>query len=95
MHDIPLQSSHATSPEVPNRISGKSHMPPASDRPDIEAARIRDALGRPVMRTVRDREGRVILNPGDLILHASIERARASRVLDRLLESAYRSSARR
>lgn len=47
------------------------------------------------MRTVRDREGRVILNPGDLILHASIERARASRVLDRLLESAYRSSARR
>lgn len=51
--------------------------------------RINRALGRPVTRVILDPADNVLLNTGELITHAAIERARAAGVLDVLLDSVF------
>lgn len=53
----------------------------------LEDRRIRLALGRTVNRVILDRQDQPILNPGDIITHESIERARGEDALDMLLAS--------
>ncbi|MEK8089649.1 PRC-barrel domain-containing protein [Thermithiobacillus plumbiphilus] len=55
-----------------------------------EQQRINDALGRPTTRVILDRADNVILNTGEIITHAAVERARAAGVLSVLLDSAYK-----
>lgn len=57
---------------------------------ELEERRIRAALGRPVTRVILDRQDSVILNVGELITHAAIERSRSEEVLDVLLDSVYK-----
>lgn len=52
-------------------------------------ARIRQALGRPVMRAILDADDRVLLRAGDIITHHAVESARAAGALDLLLDSVY------
>lgn len=54
-----------------------------------EQKRINDALGRPTTRVILDPSDTVILNTGDLITHAAIDRAREAGALDVLLDSVY------
>ena len=54
-----------------------------------EQKRINDALGRPTTRVILDPNDHVILNTGDLITHAAIDRAREANVLEVLLSSVY------
>ena len=52
-------------------------------------SKIENALGRPVTRVILAQDDSVILNTGDLITHAAIERARQEDALDMLLDSVY------
>jgi uncharacterized protein YrrD len=54
---------------------------------NLEAQRIKGALGRPVNRVIFDSQDQVLLNQGDLVTHQSIEAARQADVLDILLDS--------
>ncbi len=54
-----------------------------------EQRHINDALGRPTTRVILDPNDHVILNTGDLITHAAIDRARAAGALEVLLSSVY------
>jgi uncharacterized protein YrrD len=54
-----------------------------------EQAKINHALGRPTTRVILDRNDDVILNTGDIITHAAVERARSAGVLPVLLDSVY------
>ena len=51
---------------------------------------IEDAVGRPVTKVFLDLEDRVILDLGDLITHAAIQRAHDAGSLDTLLGSVYK-----
>jgi uncharacterized protein YrrD len=51
---------------------------------------IEDAVGRPVTKVFLDLEDRVILDLGDLITHAAIQRAHDAGSLDSLLGSVYK-----
>ena len=51
---------------------------------------IEDAVGRPVTKVFLDLEDRVILDLGDLITHAAIQRAHEAGALDSLLGSVYK-----
>jgi uncharacterized protein YrrD len=53
-------------------------------------AAIEDAVGRPVTKVVLDLQDDVILDLGDLITHAAIQRAHDAGALDTLLGSVYR-----
>lgn len=55
----------------------------------MEEKRIKGALGRPVTRVILDLKDEVILNVGELITHQAINIARASDVLEVLLDSVY------
>jgi uncharacterized protein YrrD len=68
--------------ETANELQGRSAEV-------IEEQRIRGALGRPVTRVILDQNDNVILNVGELITHQAINSARASDVLDQLLNSVY------
>ncbi|CAM4079874.1 hypothetical protein [Deinococcus marmoris] len=54
----------------------------------IQERRIRGVLGRPLTRTLLDRQDQVIAREGTLITHALTEQAQAAGVLDLLLDSA-------
>lgn len=56
---------------------------------EAEQAQINRALGRPVTRVILDQSDHIILNTGDLITHAALNRAREAGVLDVLLDSVY------
>jgi len=56
---------------------------------EYERKAINNALGRPVTRVILDRSDHVVLNLGELITHAAIDRARAAGVLHVLLDSVY------
>jgi hypothetical protein len=51
---------------------------------------ISDAIGRPVTKVILDREDNVVLNLGDIITHAAIQRAHESGGLDSLMSSVYK-----
>lgn len=51
--------------------------------------KIRYAIGRPVTRVILAQDDTVILNTGDIITHAAIERAKNSEALDILLNSVF------
>jgi uncharacterized protein YrrD len=51
---------------------------------------IEDAVGRPVTKVILDLEDQVILDLGDLITHAAIQRAHDAGALDTLLGSVYK-----
>jgi len=53
-------------------------------------AAIEDAVGRPVTKVVLDLQDEVILDLGDLITHAAIQRAYDAGALDTLLGSVYK-----
>jgi uncharacterized protein YrrD len=53
-------------------------------------AAIEDAVGRPVTKVVLDLQDEVILDLGDLITHAAIQRAYEAGALDTLLGSVYK-----
>jgi len=55
----------------------------------LEERRMKQALGRPVNRIILDQQDNVILNPGDIITHHAIERARQANVVDILFSSVY------
>lgn len=52
---------------------------------EVQEARIRDALGRPVTRVILAPDDRVILNVGEVVTHRAVQEARAAGVLDLLL----------
>ena len=54
-----------------------------------EQKHINDALGRPTTRVILDPNDHVILNTGDLITHAAINKARDAGILEVLLSSVY------
>jgi len=54
-----------------------------------EQKKINNALGRPTTRVILDPQDHVILNTGDLITHAAIDRSREAGVLEVLLDSVY------
>lgn len=68
---------------VKERMTGVAHRAPDAG----EDPRIRRALGRPVTRAILDDADEVILGPGEIVTHGAVERARASGVLDMLLDS--------
>jgi hypothetical protein len=51
---------------------------------------IEDAVGRPVTKVILDLEDKVILDLGDIITHAAIQRADEAGALDSLLSSVYK-----
>ena len=51
---------------------------------------IEDAVGRPVTKVMLDLEDRVILDLGDLITHAAVQRAHDAGALDSLLASVFK-----
>jgi hypothetical protein len=53
-------------------------------------AAIEDAVGRPVTKVILDLQDEVILDLGDLITHAAIQRAHDAGALDTLLGSVYK-----
>ncbi|MFL5680405.1 MAG: PRC-barrel domain-containing protein, partial [Chloroflexota bacterium] len=53
-------------------------------------ATIEDAVGRPVTKVILDLEDKVILDLGDIITHAAIQRADDAGALDSLLASVYK-----
>jgi len=56
---------------------------------EMEEVRIKKAVGHPASRVVMDHENKVILNTGDIITFAEVEKAKAAGVLDILLSSVY------
>ena len=52
---------------------------------------IQDAVGRPVTKVILDLEDRVVLDVGDIITHAAIQRAFDAGSLDSLLDSVYKA----
>jgi len=55
-----------------------------------EDKQIKAILGYPVKRTVRDKEGNIILNVGDIISFRALEQVKQADVLDSLFRSVYR-----
>ncbi|MEB3220104.1 MAG: hypothetical protein VKN72_28255 [Nostocales cyanobacterium 94392] len=55
-----------------------------------EDKQIKAILGYPVKRTVRDKEGNIILNVGDIISFRALEEVKQADVLDSLFRSVYR-----
>ncbi|MBA2700102.1 MAG: PRC-barrel domain-containing protein [Chloroflexi bacterium] len=53
-------------------------------------AQIEDAVGRPVTKVILDLEDTVVLDLGDIITHAAIQRAHEAGGLDSLLDSVYK-----
>jgi hypothetical protein len=54
-----------------------------------EQTKINHALGRPTTRVILDQNDDVILNTGDIITHAAVNRSREAGVLPVLLDSVY------
>jgi uncharacterized protein YrrD len=54
-----------------------------------EQSKINHALGRPTTRVILDQNDDVILNTGDIITHAAVNRSREAGVLPVLLDSVY------
>lgn len=70
-------------------LTDAAHGKKAEYDEQAEQKRINDALGRPTTRVILDPSDHVILNTGDLITHAAIDRARQAGALDVLLDSVY------
>lgn len=70
-------------------LTGAAHDKKAEYDASAEQAKINNALGRPVTRVILDQSDTVILNTGDLITHAAVDRTREAGVLDILLDSVY------
>ena len=70
-------------------LTGAAHEKKAEYDASAEQSKINNALGRPVTRVILDQSDAVILNTGDLITHAAVDRARNAGVLPILLDSVY------
>ena len=70
-------------------LTGTAHEKKAEYDAAEEQKKINNALGRPTTRVILDPQDHVILNTGDLITHAAIDRSREAGVLDVLLDSVY------
>jgi uncharacterized protein YrrD len=53
--------------------------------------KIEDAVGRPVTKAILDLQDAVVLDVGDLVTHAAVQRAHDAGSLDSLLDSVYRA----
>ena len=53
--------------------------------------KIEDAVGRPVTKAILDLHDAVVLDVGDLVTHAAVQRAHEAGSLDSLLDSVYRA----
>lgn len=51
---------------------------------------IEDAVGRPVMKVILDRQDNVVLNLGDIITHEAVQKAYDANALDSLLGAVYK-----
>ncbi|NJK38797.1 MAG: hypothetical protein HC835_09935 [Oscillatoriales cyanobacterium RM2_1_1] len=56
---------------------------------DWEYQQVQNILGYPVVQTIRDQQGNVILNVGDLVTYRAVDQARRADVLDVLINSVY------
>ena len=54
-------------------------------------AKIEDAVGRPVTKAILDLQDSVVLDVGDLVTHAAVQRAHDAGALDSLLASVYKA----
>lgn len=70
-------------------LTGTAHEKKAEYDAAAEQKKINNALGRPTTRVILDPQDHVILNTGDLITHAAIDRSREAGVLEVLLDSVY------
>ena len=70
-------------------LTGNAQEKKAEYDAAAEQKKINNALGRPVTRVILDPQDHVILNTGDLITHAAIDRSRDAGVLEVLLDSVY------
>ena len=70
-------------------LTGAAHEKKAEYDASAEQSKINNALGRPTTRVILAADDAVILNTGDLITHAAIDRAREAGALDVLLDSVY------
>jgi len=57
-------------------------------------ARIEDAVGRPVTKVILDLHDAVVLDVGDIVTHAAVQRAHEAGALDSLLDSVYKADVR-
>ena len=60
-------------------------------RPKERLKKIEDAVGRPVTKAILDLQDAVVLDVGDLVTHAAVQRAHDAGSLDSLLDSVYRA----
>lgn len=68
----------------------ESSLPIACESEDItQSEQVRNALGRPVVKEIRDRNNRVILKVGDLITYHAVRQAMRAEILAKLLNSVY------
>jgi uncharacterized protein YrrD len=70
-------------------LTGAAHEKKAEYAASAEQSKINNALGRPTTRVILAADDTVILNTGDIITHAAIDRAREAGALDVLLDSVY------
>ncbi len=70
-------------------LTGNAQEKKAEYDANAEQKKINNALGRPTTRVILDPQDHVILNTGDLITHAAIDRSRDAGVLEVLLDSVY------
>jgi len=56
-----------------------------------QLGRIEDAVGRPVTKAILDLQDNVVLDVGDLVTHAAVQRAYDAGALDSLLDSVYKA----
>lgn len=55
-----------------------------------EEKKIKNILGHPVKRVIRDKQGNIILNIGDIITFHALEQVKQANELDYLFSSVYR-----
>lgn len=70
-------------------LTGAAHEKKAEMDEAAQQQKINNALGRPTTRVILAPDDSVILNTGDIITHAAVNRAREQGVLDILLDSVF------
>jgi uncharacterized protein YrrD len=70
-------------------LTGTAQEKKAEHDQKVEQNKIHNALGRPVTRVILSTDDAVILNTGDLITNAAVNKAREAGVLSILLDSVY------
>lgn len=87
MNNLPktqnLLKSNSFSQNIQKKYDHKNYS-------NLEFLNLQDTLGRPVIRIIQDKQGKIILNIGDLVTYQALEAAKKANVIDILLNSIYK-----